>query len=166
MRSDAADQAWFDAVFTEHGAQVHRYFLRRAPIDDAEDLAAEVLAITWRRRADVPARNVLPWLYRTAGYVLANYRRKSRPVPVVIDEGIDEHCAGPDPATLAGDADAIRLALQQLSPRDREVLMLNAWEGLTGSELAKALGISRGGAAAALSRARSRLAQLWDAELV
>lgn len=114
----------------------------------------------------MPVGNVLPWLYRTAGYVLANYRRKSRPVPVVIDEGIDEHCAGPDPATLAGDADAIRLALQQLSPRDREVLMLNAWEGLTGSELAKALGISRGGAAAALSRARSRLAQLWDAELV
>jgi RNA polymerase sigma-70 factor (ECF subfamily) len=32
-----------------------------------------------------------------------------------------------------------------------------AWEGLNGAQLAAALGISEGGAAAALSRARSRL---------
>lgn len=162
---ESADAEWFDGVFRDHASQVHRYFLRRAPGDDAEDLAAEVLAIAWRRRASVPHDHVLPWLYRTAGYVLANYRRKSRPVPVEIEDDLDEH-PGQDPADAAADASAVRAALAHLSDREREVLMLNAWEGLSGTELADVLGISRGGAAAALSRARARLRRIWDEELV
>ncbi len=36
-----------------------------------------------------------------------------------------------------------------------------AWEGLTGEALAEVLGVSRGGADAALSRARARLREIW-----
>jgi RNA polymerase sigma-70 factor (ECF subfamily) len=41
---------------------------------------------------------------------------------------------------------------------------LAAWEGLNGKELAQALGISEGGAGAALSRARANLRKAWDQE--
>lgn len=154
------DDAWFDALYREHATSVHRYFVRRAPADDAEDLAAEVLATAWRRRDDVPAEAVLPWLYRTAGFVLANHRRKQVPLPV---EQVPDAAEDGDPALAAVADDDVRVALAALSERDRQILVLHAWEGLGGAELAAVLGISRGGADAALSRARARLAAAWPA---
>ena len=152
------DDAWFEDLFRTHSTAVHRYFARRAAPDDVQDLAADVLVTAWRRRDDVPEGAELPWLYRTAGYVLANHRRKGRPVPV---ETLPEELEDADPADLALADDEVRAVLAALSPRDRRILLLHAWEGLDGAGLAEALGISRGGADAALSRARARLRQAW-----
>ncbi|WP_324534048.1 sigma-70 family RNA polymerase sigma factor [Actinotalea sp.] len=152
------DDVWFDALFRAHSTAVYRYLARRVAIDDAQDLAADVLATAWRRRADVPEGAELPWLYRTAGYVLANHRRKGRPVPV---EHLPEEVDDVDPADLAVSDEGVRAVLMALSPRDRRILLLHAWEGLDPDQLAATLGISRGGADAALSRARARLRQVW-----
>jgi RNA polymerase sigma factor (sigma-70 family) len=156
------DDAWFEGLFRAHATALYRYFVRRGPRDDAEDLTADVLAIAWRRRDDVPDGAELPWLYRTAGFVLANHRRKGRPVPVgdVPDEVDDA-----DPATLAVDDVELRAVLAALSVRDRRILVLHGWEGLGADELAAVLGISRGGADAALSRARARLREAWTERL-
>ncbi len=154
------DDAWFDALFRAHATAVLRYFLRRGAGDDAQDLTADVFATAWRRRDDVPEGAELPWLYRTAGFVLANHRRKGRPVPVA---EIADEATGDDPEDLALADDAVRAVLGTLSPRDRTILVLHAWEGLDGAGLAEVLGISRGGADAALSRARARLRQAFAA---
>lgn len=157
--SEAED--WFTALFQAHADAVHRYLLRRGAGPEAEDLTAEVLTVAWRRRADVPSGAELPWLYRTAGFVLANHRRKGRPVPVA---ELPDQPDPDDPALHTVRDDQVRQALAVLSPRDREVLLLAAWEGLAGEELAAVLGIGRGGADAALSRARSRLREAWAAQ--
>ncbi|QAY69216.1 RNA polymerase sigma factor [Xylanimonas protaetiae] len=161
----ARDAAWFDALFAAHAGALHRYFVRRLPdggtrADAAEDLAAEVLATAWRRRVDVPEGAELPWLYATAGFVLANHRRKARAVPLAAVPDVPDDV---DPAVLAVDDDQVRRALARLSPRDRQVLLLFAWDGLRGDDLATVLGVSRGGADAALSRARARLRVAWEA---
>lgn len=154
------DDAWFDGLFRAHATAIYRYFVRRGPRDDAEDLTADVLATAWRRREDVPEGAELAWLYRTAGFVLANARRKGRPIPV---ERVPDEIDDSDPATLVLADDALRAALAELSSRDRRILVLHAWDGLDGEQLADVLGISRGGADAALSRARSRLREVWAA---
>lgn len=152
------DEPWFEDLFARHAPAVHRYLLRRGAGDDAEDLAADVLTVAWRRRAEVPDGHELPWLYRTAGFVLANHRRKGRPVPV---ETVPDEPDPDDPAVRAVRDERVREALARLSARDRQVLLLTAWEGLSGDDLALVLGVSRGGADAALSRARSRLREVW-----
>lgn len=164
VRDSSRDPAWFDQLFAEHAVSVHRYFVRRSPRQDAEDLVAEVFAVAWRRREAIPEDYVLPWLYKTAAYVLSNHRRKPT-LTLLADYGAesDERSRSADPADLVVEDDDVRRALAQLSPRDRRVLMLHAWEGLDGEGLAKALGITRGGAAAALSRARARLREAWVA---
>ena len=157
------DAAWFDQLFAEHAVSVHRYFVRRAPRQEAEDLAAEVFAIAWRRRESIPEDFVLPWLYKTASYVLSNHRRKPT-LTLLADYGAesgDDRSRSIDPAELVVEDDDVRRAMAKLSARDRRVLMLHAWEGLDGEGLAKALGVTRGGGAAALSRARSRLREAW-----
>ena len=164
---DAVDSprgdAWFETLFRDHATAVFRYLARRAGVQEAEDLAADVFTTAWRRRSDVPQGAELPWLYRTAGFVLANHQRKGRPVPVEqLPDAPDDDV---DPANLAIADDEVREVRATLSPRDRRILLLVAWDGLGGDELAEVLGVSRGGADAALSRARARLREAWEARL-
>ncbi len=153
------DAAWFEDLVRTHTRALHRFLVRRVGVDDADDLAADVLVVAWRRRDDVPDEAPLAWLYRTAGFVVANHRRKGRPVPVgdVPDEAADD-----DPAVRAVRDEQVRDVLRRLSPRDRQIVLLHAWEGVAGDDLAAVLGIGRGGADAALSRARARLAAAWS----
>ncbi|MEI6373537.1 MAG: RNA polymerase sigma factor [Actinomycetes bacterium] len=152
------DDAWFEAMFRAHVQDVHRYARRRVAVSDSDDLTAETFATAWRRRLDIADGTELPWLYRTCGFLIANYRRKGVPTPI---EFVPELPDDTDPESLAIADDELRRVLAELSPRDRQVLLLNAWEGLQGEELAAVLGISRGGADAALSRARARLREVW-----
>lgn len=160
--------AVYESWVRDHLQPVHRYLRRRARPDDVDDLTAEVFAIAWRRRDDVPAEAVLPWLYRTSHFVLANHRRARRDLAVgsptdVADlahadlgrSGLDVD----DVADVAIEDAALAAAWATLGPRDRQILMLSAWEGLNGTELAAALDITPGGAGAALHRARQRLAE-------
>jgi len=155
------DGAWFTSEVAVHLDAVYRYFVRRAARQDADDLTAEVFAIAWRRRDDVPDEAILPWLYRTAGYVLANHRRGVQGAP----QHLTVEPVEADHAQRIADRDELTRALAELSERDRDILLLHAWEGLNGTELADALGISRSGAQAALSRARARLREVWTPSL-
>ncbi len=154
------DAAWFETLVRDHATAVHRFLARRAGRDDADDLAADVLTTAWRRRDDVPDGHELPWLYRTAGFVVANHWRKRRPVPVA---DVPDEADPDDPAVRLVQDEQVRTALGALSERDRQILLLNAWEGLSGDALAAVLEVSRGGADAALSRARARLRDAWAA---
>ncbi|WP_235492599.1 MULTISPECIES: RNA polymerase sigma factor [unclassified Leifsonia] len=160
---DAATRevAWFTAVVRDNSTAIVRYFARRGPRQDAEDLAAEVFATAWRRRNDVPTDAVLPWLYRTAGFILANHRRKTIDLPVDEVPEAGTVRVGDDPELSALFDAELRGALAAVGERDRRILLLHAWEGLDGEELAAVLGISRSGADAALSRARKRLRDAW-----
>ncbi len=55
-------------------------------------------------------------------------------------------------------------ALARLAPREREALMLIAWEGLTPTQAASVLGESPGAFRARLHRARRRMEALLAAE--
>jgi RNA polymerase sigma factor (sigma-70 family) len=159
--SDGDDLTWFTGVVREHSTALVRYFARRGPRQDAEDLTADVFSTAWRRRADVPREAVLPWLYRSAGFILANHRRKLIDLPVdrLPESGTNRVAEDPELSALF-DAE-LRGALTSVGERDRRILLLHAWEGLDGEELAAVLGISRSGADAALSRARKRLREAW-----
>lgn len=161
---EVRDAPWFDGFFAQHATAIHRYFVRRASHPDVEDLTAEVFATAWRRREKIPHGFELPWLYKTASFVLANHRRKPTLTLISDYAGAEDGPAtrSVDPAELVMADDEVRRALSRLSARDRTVLMLHAWEGLDGEGMATALGLTRGGAAAALSRARARLREAWD----
>ena len=66
------------------------------------------------------------------------------------DEGIP-------PTSIAETDDALMEALRTLSDADQEVLMLRAWEGLSASEVAHAVGCSSSAAEKRLARAMRRL---------
>src|SRR5436190_21264833 len=76
---DAARRERFEALFREHYPDILAYAVRRlADRSAAEEVAAEVFLVAWRRGEDVPAPP-LPWLYGVARKVIANsFRSRTR----------------------------------------------------------------------------------------
>ena len=150
----------FDQLYDRHALEVYRYISRRHIGNDAQDLTGDVFLIAFQKMSSIPSGSELPWLYRTAWNVLANAHRKNEPIPANFDLTEIE----PDCADVVITNDQLNRSWQKLPQKDREVLRLVAWEGLTGKELATTLGISEGGAGAALSRARANLRKAWEEE--
>jgi RNA polymerase sigma-70 factor, ECF subfamily len=151
--------AEFDGVFS-HLDAVARYARRRGA-RDPDNVAAECMTIAWRRLDDIPADDPLPWLLGCARrVVLAQYRlEKGR---VSLDEVAEPHFEAPEPVGL--DA-ALSEALAGLSPLDREALLLVAWEDLTPTQAAGALGINPVAFRVRLHRARRRCSAALDARV-
>lgn len=147
----------FEELYERHANDIYRYISRRHIGNDSQDLTSDVFIIALQKLDFIPAGAELPWLYRTAWNVLANAHRKNEPIPT--DFVLSE--VEPDCADEVINNDQLSQAWKLVPDKDREVLRLAAWEGLNGKELAQALGISEGGAAAALSRARTSLRKAW-----
>jgi RNA polymerase sigma-70 factor (ECF subfamily) len=146
----------FDALYAAHRDDVWRY-LRRRSASEPEDLTTEVFLVAWRRRSELPAAP-LPWLYGVARKVLANHRRGGMRRDALAERaGAHATLAAPDPAEAFGVRDELARALAELNDRDRELVLLVAWEGLSLAEAAAALGCRSGTAAVRLHRARRRL---------
>lgn len=147
----------FEEFFDQFAPDVYRYVRRRSNHNDVDDVVAEVFLTAWRRFSEIPQEFALPWLYRTAWNLLANLHRKHVDVPF---EQLPEGPSHDDVADVVLADEQLRRAWLSLSVKDQEVLRLSLWEGLDGRALAQALGISVGGAGAALFRARERFSKL------
>jgi RNA polymerase sigma-70 factor (ECF subfamily) len=148
----------FEAIFAAHYRDVHRYALRRADPAVAEEVANEAFEICWRRLEHVPDPP-LPWLYATAGKVLANHRRAAaRHARRATAAAAEPAVTSRDPAERFAERDAVLRAFSALGERDREALRLVAWEGLSLPDAARAAGVSRAAFAMRRHRARRRLA--------
>lgn len=165
----------FEAVFREHFAPVYGFIAGRVGRALAEDLAAEVFATAYRRRAAYqPGRGSLrSWLYGIAANVVRGHWRDEQQL-LELDARVARDWPGLLPAAQFADAADERVIAAALAPRiagalaaltsqQREVLLLHAWGDLSHEEIAAALGIAQGTARSRLSRARAALrAQLGE----
>jgi RNA polymerase sigma-70 factor (ECF subfamily) len=161
---DAERRRCFEALFNENIADIDAYCQGRAGSpSDAQDAAGEVFLIAWRRLDEVPrGRDARPWLYATARRVMANRARanarrrrlyeKLGAQPIAASPGDDEPLA----ARVAD-------ALSTLRPRDREVLLLAGWEGLTAAEIAVVVHRPAVTVRGRLHRARRRFRAAFEA---
>ena len=153
--TDERCDAWLTEVFRTCADRVFAYLLHRTDRETAQDLLQEVFVTAHRKAGDVPEPPI-GWLLGTARRLLANhYRSTRRHNDVVL-----RLAAHPAPDT--GDSTAttaVGQALAELSEKDREVLTLSAWYGLTGEEAAAVLDCSVSAYNVRLHRARHRLAE-------
>src|SRR6185312_4206222 len=115
----SAIEARFAEVFAHLG--LLSAYARRRGARDPDAIAAEAMAIAWRRLADVPRDDPRPWLIATArNLVLAGRRRYAA---VLQDLKGVEPAAPPQTAILELDHE-LEVALATLSDTDREALLL------------------------------------------
>ncbi|WP_354697340.1 RNA polymerase sigma factor [Paraconexibacter sp. AEG42_29] len=147
--------AQIEQLFSAHAQDVLAYARRRTDAASADDVVADVFATAWRRADVIPEADPLPWLYAVARRVLANQRRAAGRRAALSDVlGVLARTREP-PAPHQ--SLPVLEALAALSPADRELLMLTAWEGLDAAQVATVLGCSTGAVHTRLHRARRRL---------
>jgi RNA polymerase sigma-70 factor (ECF subfamily) len=157
------DSELIGVLYARHAAAVYRFLARRAGPVAAEDLLSEVFVTALEARTRVmphDSGSALPWLYGIALNVVRHYlRRTAGPRPMVRDLGMDW-----DEVATRMDAqaqrDQLRAALDALSPVERDLLLLVAWEDLTPAQAADVLGISKVAARSRLHRARRRAGRI------
>lgn len=151
-----AREARFTSLYEAHYSAVRAYAWRRDP-DTADDVVAETFTLAWQRLDRVPAEP-LPWLIGMARRVRLNQkrgerRRRDRELRSVQTDGD----GAPSFMDVLEARSSLAEAFRLLSERDREILLLAAWERLDRSGLATALGCSGTAAGVRLHRARRRL---------
>jgi len=141
---------------------VRMVYRRTGDRDRAEEIAQE----TFARAVAAPPHNPRPWLFAVAlNLVREEGRKASRQGRrlVLYKAEQPEHAAAPDEELDRGERiGLVRAALDTLTERDREALLLKA-EGFSYDEIAATLGLARGAIGTTLARARRRLVEAYRA---
>ena len=151
--------ASFERAYIQYLPAVSGYLFRRVERQHVEDLAADVFAIAWRKRASVTPGEELPWLYRIAANVVANHRRRQASGTAFLASLRPADSSPSAEDIVVADA-SLADAWRQLRPAEREVHALSLVEELAPAELAVALGVSINAATIRVHRAKKRLAEL------
>ena len=157
----------FAQLFDRHARVVNAFATYRVGRHTAEDVLSETFLVAFRRRADydVGVESAVPWLLGIASRLIRRHRAveakhwRSFAAAVSGEEHASE--GGVDDAMTRLDAerevDGLRGRIAALGPKDRETLLLYAWQGLTYEEVAAALGVPVGTVRSRLNRVRKRL---------
>jgi RNA polymerase sigma-70 factor, ECF subfamily len=159
-------------IYIAYAPALFRFFL--AAVGDrptAEDLTGDVFksAIEDLPRFRGPVEALGGWLFRIAHYDLSDYRRRqARRLAQPLDDLLEEAAlAGAmDPEELALDrveGDRVVAALRQLTPDQREVLLLRLVADLTAPEVARILNKSTDAVKALQHRGLASLARVLGA---
>src|SRR3954452_2306284 len=156
------DREAFELLYGRYVRSVFGLALRRLrDRQRAEDAVQETFAAVWRSAASYrPERGpAAPWLYAVArNAIVDRFRAKAEPageVPEIVS-------ADPGPADSAEASFVsyrVHRALEELPPREREVVELAYWSGLSQSEAAESLHPPPG---TVKPRTRAPLARLAD----
>jgi RNA polymerase sigma factor (sigma-70 family) len=156
-RSLDGDPEAFAALVRRHSQAVHGYLFRRSDAQTADDLLADVWLRAFRSRHgyDRGWSTARPWLYGIAANALrAHWRQPVAGHGSPVEPGHDPWSDADARIDAARRWPALRAAIGQLCPEDRDVLLLFAWERLRPAEIAVCLDIPPGTARWRLHRAR------------
>jgi RNA polymerase sigma-70 factor (ECF subfamily) len=160
------DRRAFAPLYARYFDSVYRYCYRRlgqpeAAADAASQVFAKALAALPAYREDAPSFR--SWLFAIAHNVITDDLRGRRPI-APMTAAAHVAAADPSPEELVISDEAVcgvRTLLAQLPPDQRQILELRL-AGLTGPEIATALGRSLGAVKIAQVRAFARLRTTLD----
>ncbi len=156
----------FDALYRECRDDLYAYVATvlgdRAA---AEDACAQAFERAYRRRARYDPRRGSPraWLFAIArNAALDELRRRRRTAALLVDAADVESPDPDDGAEHALRRRSVRDGLASLMPRERELIALKFFAGLTNGEIATLVAVSETNAGTALHRAVTKLRRACD----
>jgi RNA polymerase sigma-70 factor (ECF subfamily) len=164
------DRAAFEILYGRYVRPVFGLALRRlGDRGHAEDAVQEAFAAVWRSAATYrPERGAAGgWLYTVARNAIVDRLRRNGPAAgAELPELVS---ADPGPAERAEESDTsfrVHRALEELQPKEREVIELAYWSGMSQSEVAEYLGLPLGTVKTRTRSGLARLASMLEGELL
>jgi RNA polymerase sigma-70 factor (ECF subfamily) len=163
------DREAFETLYGRYVRSVFGLALRRlGDRGHAEDAVQEAFTAVWRSASTYrPERGAAGgWIYTVARYAIVDRLRRNG---LALDAELPE-LASPErgPAQQAEDSDVawrVHRALEDLQPREREVIELAYWSGMSQSEVAEYLHLPLGTVKTRTRSALARLASVLEGEL-
>lgn len=160
----AVDDEAFERCWHDYARRVTAYAERHVGRDASLDVLSATFLTAWRTWRVVPDEP-LPWLVSVAKGHVRNHLRSQRR-----QRTLGERIALLDAAAHAGDDVGVTVgvrhaaiaALARLPDRDREALLLVAWDGMSQADAARVAGCSAAAFRVRLHRARTRLHELTE----
>jgi len=163
------DREAFETLYGRYVRPVFGLALRRlGDRGHAEDAVQEAFAAIWRSASTYrPERGAAGgWLYTVARNAIVDRLRRKGPSA---DAELPELASTePGPAQRAEDSDVswrVHRALEELQPREREVIELAYWSGMSQSEVAQYLHLPLGTVKTRTRSALAHLASMLEGEL-
>jgi RNA polymerase sigma-70 factor (ECF subfamily) len=154
-------------VYDTFHPRLYRYAYRLVGhTETAEDIVAEtfqrLLLALYENRG--PRRHLQAWLYRVAhNLVMDHYRKQPRNPPLPLEEALPSHAEGPDDLLqLRLTQERIRWALRQLTPDQRQVIVLKFLEEMSNREVARVVGKTVGAVKSLQHRGLASLRRILD----
>jgi RNA polymerase sigma-70 factor (ECF subfamily) len=152
-------------IYRRYSPALYRYAVRLLGEPAlAEDCIAETFSrfLHSLRRGGGPGRFLKAYLYRTAHNWIVDHIRRSASVPVLPDLADSGEGQPSEIVRARMERERIRTALLELTPVQRQVIVLKYLEGFTNEEVAAALRKSVGAVKSMQHRALATLKRLMD----
>ena len=162
------DRDAFDLLYQRYIRSMFGLALRRLrDRQRAEDAVQETFAAVWRSAASYrPERGpAAPWLYAIARNAIVDRFRTQIDTTGEAPEIVSADPGPADAAEASFVSYRVHRALEALPPREREVVELAYWSGLSQSEVAEYLHIPLGTVKTRTRSALARLADVLEGEL-
>lgn len=167
-RAARGDAEAFRQLVEAYQTPAYRLTARMCGPDSAEDVTQEAFLAAWRALPEFRGDcRFSTWLYRlvsNAAIDCLRREKKHRDTDDVDDLELPD--GGPSPqeqAERSDTRDAVRRALDRLSPEHRQVLLLRFMQELDYGEIARALNVSEGTVKSRINRAKSKLREVLAA---
>lgn len=163
------DEAAFELLYQRYVRSVFGLALRRlGDRGHAEDAVQEAFAAVWRSASTYrPERGAAGgWLYTVARNAIVDRLRRSGPsADAELPELVSAEPGPPEQTEQSDVAWRVHRALEELQPREREVIELAYWSGMSQSEVADYLGLPLGTVKTRTRSGLARLASVLEGEL-
>jgi RNA polymerase sigma-70 factor, ECF subfamily len=163
------DRSAFELLYRRYVRPVFGLALRRlGDRGQAEDAVQETFAAVWRSASTYrPERGpAAGWLYTVArNAIVDRFRRNGPATDAAIPEQVSEETDPADAAEQSFVAWRVHRALEELEPREREVIELAYWSGMSQGEVAGYLGLPLGTVKTRTRSGLAKLASLLEGEL-
>lgn len=165
LEAAAGSDIAFAELVRRHQNSLLNFFLRMGVHNDAGDLVQETFVRVYKARSRYrPAAKFTTFLYVLARHVWADRGRKVKMLvrleqSLKVDAEIGDGRTTPPASTGGMDVQA---ALGRLSPKLREVIVMNVYQGLRYQEIAEVLEIPLGTVKSRLNLAVQELRGMFD----
>lgn len=159
VHSDEPDDLLFRQLFAEHFDDLWRFARRRCRSSaDADDITAQVFAVAWRRRGELPEVGTRLWLFGVARLTLANHHRstgrRQRLLQRIAGNRTIDYPSSPVATT---DDDRLADRLGRLSDADFDLISMRYWDNLPVQDIAALLDCTPNAVSMRLHKVRRRL---------
>ena len=166
LRCQAGDEQAFFDLYHIYKEPTHRYLNGLLDAGTAEDVHQEVwLTVYQKIRNLANPKAFRTWLYQTTRFRAIDYLRKEQRESALLDNFKEEteqpHIYEEEPL-IEKDHSQLLEAMERLSPKHRDVLMLLYWEQMSYEEIALIVGSPVGTIRSRIYQAKDKLKQTLE----